>query len=89
MEDNKLKVNQVVPIITCRLSEVKGKTTEILAQDTTDKIPNWALRREYRVTYRDSLHHSEELTKGEMHQMKAGKDSVWVTSQRAWKNRLM
>ena len=79
MEDNKLKVNQVVPIITCRLSELKGKPIEILATDTLDKIPNWALRREYRITYRDSLHHSEELTKGEMHQKKAGKDSVWVT----------
>jgi putative ABC transport system permease protein len=79
MEDNKLKVNQVVPIITCRLSELKGKPIEILATDTLDKIPNWALRREYRVTYRDSLHHSEELTKGEMHHKKAGKDSVWVT----------
>jgi len=79
MEDNKLKVNQVVPIITCRLSELKGKSTQILAQDTLDKIPNWALRREYRVTYRDSLHHSEELIKGELHHKKAEKDSVWVT----------
>jgi putative ABC transport system permease protein len=80
MEDNKLKVNQVVPIITCRLSEVKGKATNILAQDTTDKIPNWALTREYRVTYRDSLHHSEELTKGELHSLKHGqRDSVHVT----------
>lgn len=79
MEDNKFKVNQVVPIITCRLSEVKGKQVEILQNDTTDKIPNWALTREYRVTYRDSLHHSEELTKGELHRKQSGKDSVWVT----------
>jgi putative ABC transport system permease protein len=79
MEENNLKVNQVVPIITCRLSEVKGKAVEVLQKDTTDKIPNWALGREYRVTYRDSLHHSEELIKGEIHQKKTGKDSVWVT----------
>ncbi|HMG91745.1 MAG TPA: FtsX-like permease family protein [Chryseolinea sp.] len=79
MEDNKLTVNQVVPIITCRLSELKGKPIEILATDTLDKIPNWALRREYRITYRDSLHHSEELIKGEMHHKKTGRDSVWVT----------
>jgi putative ABC transport system permease protein len=79
MEDNRLAVNQVVPIITCRLSELKGKAIEVLAPDTTDKIPNWALRREYRVTYRDSLHHSEELIKGELHHKKEGKDSVWVT----------
>lgn len=80
MEDNKLEVNQVVPIITCRLSEVKGKSTTLLAQDTTDKVPNWALTREYRVTYRDSLHHSEELTKGELHSLKHGqRDSIHVT----------
>jgi len=79
MADNKLKVNQVVPIITCRLNELKGKPTDILQTDTTDKIPNWALTREYRVTYRDSLTHSEELLKGELQHKKNGKDSIWVT----------
>jgi putative ABC transport system permease protein len=79
MEDNQLKVNQVVPIITCRLSEIKGKTVEFLQSDTSDRIPNWALTREYRVTYRDSLHHAEELVKGELQVKKPGKDSVWVT----------
>jgi putative ABC transport system permease protein len=79
MEQNKLKVNQVVPIITCRLSEVKGKSVEAIQVDTTDKIPNWSLTREYRITYRDSLHHSEELIKGELQRKQAGKDSIWVT----------
>jgi len=79
MEENKLSVNQVVPIITCRLSELKGKPVSALQGDTTDNIPNWALSREYRVTYRDSLHHSEELVKGELQSKKQGRDSVWVT----------
>jgi putative ABC transport system permease protein len=79
MEDNNLEVKQVVPIITCRLSELKGQPVAILQNDTTDNIPNWALTREYRVTYRDSLHHSEELLEGELHHKEAGKDSVWVT----------
>ncbi len=80
IEDNKLPVNQVVPIITCRLSEVKGKTVEFIQTDAEDKIPNWALTREYRVTYRDSLHLSEELIKGELQNRKPGqKDSVWVS----------
>lgn len=79
MEENKFKVNQVVPIITCRLKELKDKPVDVLALDTTDKIPNWALTREYRVTYRDSLHHSEELIKGDLQRKQAGKDSVWVT----------
>ncbi|HEY9005220.1 MAG TPA: FtsX-like permease family protein [Ohtaekwangia sp.] len=79
MEENKLRVNQVVPIITCRLSEVKGKSVEAMQNDTTDHIPNWALSREYRVTYRDTLTASEELLKGELQKKQAGKDSIWVT----------
>jgi putative ABC transport system permease protein len=79
MEENKLEVHQVVPIITCRLNELKGRSVEALQKDTTDQIPNWALMREYRVTYRDTLHQSEELVKGEIQKKQAGKDSVWVT----------
>lgn len=79
MTDNKLKVNQVVPIVTCRISELKGKRVDQIQNDTTDKIPNWALTREYRVTYRDSLHHSEELVKGDLQRKESGKDSIWVT----------
>lgn len=80
MKEHNLPVNQLVPIITCRLSEVKGKSIDSLQRDTTDDIPNWALTREYRVTYRDSLHHSEELIEGKLHELKKGtRDSVWVT----------
>lgn len=66
MKDNTLDVNQVVPIITCRLSEVNGRSIEAIQQDTTDNIKNWTITREYRVTYRDSLHISEELLEGEL-----------------------
>lgn len=75
-----LPVNQVVPIVTCRLSGINGFTVEQLKESDSVKIPNWALTREYRVTYRDSLHISEELIKGEIHSYKAGaQDSVGVT----------
>jgi putative ABC transport system permease protein len=79
LKEHQLKVNQVVPIITCRLSEVKGRSVDAIRQDTTSKVPGWALSREYRVTYRDSLHHSEELIKGEIQSKKDGRDSVWLT----------
>jgi putative ABC transport system permease protein len=79
MEENKLPVNQVVPIVTCRLSELKGRSVEEVQKDTTDQVPNWALTREYRVTYRDSLHLSEELISGELQKKTSGPDSVWVT----------
>lgn len=79
MRENNLPVNQVVPIVTCRLSEVRGKTIRELQADTTDRTRNWALTREYRVTYRDSLHHSEKLLEGELQHKEQGKDSVFVT----------
>lgn len=80
IEDHHLPLNQLVPIITCRLKGVKGRTVEALMADTTNHIPEWALSREYRVTYRDSLHHSEELVKGEIQSLKKGqRDSVWVS----------
>src|SRR5690606_39561720 len=67
MQDNGLKVNQVTPIVTCRITELNGRPAEELQRDTTDKVSNWAIRREYRVTYRDSLHHSEKLLEGTIH----------------------
>lgn len=79
MKENILKINQVVPIVTCRLKELKNKTVEEVQRDTTDNVPNWALTREYRVTYRDSLHVSEELVEGMLQHREVGKDSVWVT----------
>jgi putative ABC transport system permease protein len=79
MRDNNLPVNQVVPIVTCRLSEVNGRTIRELQADTTDRTRNWALTREYRVTYRDTLHHSEKLIEGEIQHRKNARDSVYIT----------
>ncbi|MCB0488577.1 MAG: FtsX-like permease family protein [Cyclobacteriaceae bacterium] len=80
IKTHNLPVNQVVPIITCRISELKGRPIDVYQKDTTDNIPNWALTREYRVTYRDSLHISEEMLEGELQHLKKGqRDSVWVS----------
>jgi len=80
IQHHRLPVNQVVPIVTCRISELKGRSFESLLNDTTDKVPDWVVTREYRVTYRDSLNHSEELIKGKLHQFNHNtKDSVGVT----------
>jgi putative ABC transport system permease protein len=79
VKDQYLPVNQVVPIITCRIKELEGKTIEDIQKDTTS-IPEWALTREYRVSYRDSLISSEELIEGDMHKYWPGRrDSVSVT----------
>ncbi len=80
IEGNHLPLNQLVPIVTCRIQELKGRKVETFQNDTVNRIPEWALMREYRVTYRDSLHRSEELIKGVVHAFKPGqKDSVFVT----------
>jgi putative ABC transport system permease protein len=79
INDQPLPLNQVVPIVTCRLKELNGKSVEEIQKDTT-RIPEWALTREYRVTYRDSLIASEELIKGELqHYANDKSDSVFVT----------
>lgn len=82
LEKYQLPINQVVPIVTCRLAELRGQSIDSLKNQKIDslKVRRWALTREYRVTYRDSLHISEELIKGEVHSFKKGaRDSVWVT----------
>lgn len=77
MEENALKVNQIVPIITCRLSQVKNRSVDEIQKDTTDRVRNWALTREYRVTYRDSLHVSEKLIEGSLQRIEG--DTIWIT----------
>ncbi|MCY7350902.1 MAG: FtsX-like permease family protein [Cytophagaceae bacterium] len=61
---HKLPILQQVPVVTMRLAEINGRTVEDIQKDTTDKTPNWALTREYRVTYRDSLIDSEKQLSG-------------------------
>jgi len=56
---------QNVPIISMRLNSWKGRSVGDVRSDTTVNLSGWALRREYRVTYRDSLVESETLLEGE------------------------
>ena len=79
IKENYLPVNQLVPIVTCRLNKLKGKTIEQIRKDTA-RIPDGLLTREYRVTYRDSLISSEELIEGKLQHFDLSKsDSVFVT----------
>lgn len=80
IQQSGLKANQVVPIVTCRISELRGKKSADVMKDTSNHIPEWAITREYRVTYRDTLTSSEELTKGNLQQFDRNKkDSISVT----------
>jgi putative ABC transport system permease protein len=59
LKDQGLPVLQNVPMITMRLSEIKGELVRELLKKKHD-LPRWALRREYRSTYRDTLEKSSE-----------------------------
>lgn len=85
-KDNKLPVQQLVPIITCRLNKVKGLTISEIQKDTSDAIPNWAITREYRVTYRDTLNPSEKLIDGKLQHI--SNDSIYVTISEGMKENL-
>jgi putative ABC transport system permease protein len=53
-----------VPIVTMRLIGVKGRSVEELRADPSANISPWALRREYRSTYRHELTSTEEIVAG-------------------------
>ncbi|HEX9705337.1 MAG TPA: FtsX-like permease family protein [Gemmatimonadales bacterium] len=53
------------PLVPARIAALNGRTVEAIRADTQGRVPpRWALRRDYRNTYRDSLVESEELVAG-------------------------
>lgn len=64
VQQYKMPVLQQVPVVTMRLLAINNRSIESIRKDTADKIPDWALTREYRATYRDSLISSEKLIAG-------------------------
>jgi putative ABC transport system permease protein len=59
-----IPIMQRVPIVTMRLASINRRTVSELRKDTANGIPLFALTREYRVTYRDTLSASEKLVAG-------------------------
>ena len=57
---------RLTPLIPARISTINGRSVEEILSDTAGPfIPRWALRREYRHTYRDTMVGTEELVAGE------------------------
>lgn len=54
---------QRTPIVTMRIAAINGRSIAVLQSDSA-RDNRWALRREYRSTYRDSLFPAESLTAG-------------------------
>ena len=59
-----IPIMQRVPIVTMRLAAINRRTVGQLRKDTASGVPLFALTREYRVTYRDTLSASEKLLAG-------------------------
>jgi putative ABC transport system permease protein len=63
-------VVQRTPMVPMKISSINGVPAVQLTGDTTEgrrRRPGWAVRREFRSTYRDSLVPSEKLTDGAFH----------------------
>jgi putative ABC transport system permease protein len=55
---------QRVPIVPMRIAEIGGRSVAALIADTSDHISGWAVRREYRSSWRDTLVGSERIVAG-------------------------
>jgi putative ABC transport system permease protein len=57
-------VVQKTPIVTMRIDAVNGRSVTSVTSDTARHRGGWALRREYRSTYREGLVGSEKIVAG-------------------------
>ena len=59
------KVVQQSPVVPMRIASINGRSTASIRGDTTkDRRAGWAVRREYRSTFRDSATAGETITNG-------------------------
>ena len=78
--DNGLPLLQQVPIVTMRMHTVDGINKAQNEADTTEtRKRGWVFRREYRVTYRDSLIETEKVIDGEWHGNKPDDGNIYVS----------
>lgn len=77
--ENDLPVLQQVPIVTMRLSQVNGNDYKTVMADSTLDLRGGIFRREWRVTYRDSLIDSETLIEGNLQKVEHITDSIFVS----------
>ena len=69
-----LQILQEVPVVTMRVQSVNGVPADELQKLREGEHGNWALRREYRCTYRDHLSDAETLVEGSLQPRAAGSD---------------
>ena len=74
VETSGMPVMQRVPIVTTRLESMDGVSVDVLKKDSTAGREEWALEREYRCTYRDTLIDTETISEGEFLNLDKPKD---------------
>jgi len=57
-------VGESAPIVTMKITSVRGKSVEELLGEKDARIAAWALRREYRSTYRSGVSQTEKVVEG-------------------------
>ncbi|HEX6309327.1 MAG TPA: FtsX-like permease family protein [Longimicrobiales bacterium] len=56
---------EIVPMVPARIARVNGRTIDELLEESPRRVEPWAVRREYRHTYRDTMTGGERLVAGE------------------------
>lgn len=74
-----LPLVEQVPIVTMRLAGWKGRTKSEWLTDTINRPRRWAVNREARVTYRDTIAFDEKLIRGEYTGYVSAGDSIWIS----------
>ncbi|MFK8007364.1 MAG: ABC transporter permease [Saprospiraceae bacterium] len=74
-----LPVLQNIPIVTMRLETIDDLDKAERMKDTTSDISRWVYRREYRVSYRDTLNENEEIIDGTWHGDQQKSDSIFIS----------
>jgi putative ABC transport system permease protein len=74
-----LPVLQNIPIVTMRLESIDDLGKAERMKDTTSDVNRWVYRREYRVSYRDTLNENEEVMEGTWHGDQIKNDSIFIS----------
>ncbi len=83
-----LPVLQHVPVVTMDLVEWKGKTKKQWLADTARTARRWAINREARVSFQDTLNEDEELLRGEFIGKVNPGDSIFISLGERYANGL-
>ena len=73
-------IMQEVPVVSMRISGLKGRSINSLIEDTTRTKPRWPLRREYRSTYRSHLIDTETMLDGNLQKVKSNGNGPVIVS---------